>query len=45
LSGLVTLALWTAGILLAAGGVTAIVHRLRLATGPALASPQRGAAD
>jgi TRAP-type C4-dicarboxylate transport system permease small subunit len=45
LSGFVTLALWTAGILLAAGGVMAIAHRLRLATGPALASPQRGAAD
>jgi hypothetical protein len=31
LSGAATLALWAAGILLAAGGATAIVHRLRLA--------------
>jgi hypothetical protein len=35
LSGALTLALWAGGILLAAGGVMAIVHRLRLAPSPA----------
>jgi len=33
-SGAVTLAIWVAGILLAAGGLTAVVHRLRLAPSP-----------
>ncbi len=43
--GLLTLALWAGGLLLAAGGVTAVVHRLRLDSAPALSSAQRGAAD
>jgi hypothetical protein len=44
-AGLALLALWVAGILLAAGGISAIVKRLRLPTGTALPSPERGLAD
>jgi len=45
LTGLAILALWVAGILLAAGGVSVIVKRLQLQSGPALPSPERGSAD
>ena len=45
LAGLATLALWVAGILLAAGGLSAVAKRLRFAPGNAVPSPQRGGAD
>jgi len=45
LTGFAILALWVAGILLAAGGISAILKRLRLASSPALPSPERGSAD
>jgi hypothetical protein len=45
LTGLAILVLWVAGILLAAGGVSVIVKRLQLQSGPALPSPERGSAD
>jgi hydrogenase/urease accessory protein HupE len=45
LTGLAILALWVAGILLAAGGISVIVKRLRLPNTPALPSPERGSAD
>ena len=44
-SGLAILALWVAGILLAAGGLSVIAKRLRLTQGDELPSPQRGVAD
>ena len=44
-AGLATLALWIAGILLAAGAITTIAKRLGIANGAALPSPQRGSAD
>jgi hypothetical protein len=45
LAGLAILAFWVAGILLAAGGLSVIAKRLRLPSGPALPSPERGSAD
>jgi hypothetical protein len=45
IAGLMILAFWVAGILLAAGGVVAIAKRPRFATGPELPSPERGSAD
>ena len=45
LAGLAILALWVAGILLAAGGISVILKRLRLPSSPALPSPERGSAD
>jgi hypothetical protein len=45
IGGLAILAFWVAGILLAAGGISVIAKRLRLARSPALESPQRGLAD
>jgi len=44
-AGLALLALWIAGILLAAGGISAIARRLRLPTAPALATRERALAD
>jgi len=44
-AGLLTLALWAGGLLLAAGAVTTVVHRLRLGAAAALSSPQRSAGD
>ena len=44
-AGLAILALWVAGILIAAGGLSVIVKRLRFASGDGLQSPQRGVAD
>jgi hypothetical protein len=44
-TGLLTLALWVTGILLAAGAVSVIAKRLRLAAGNNLASRLRGVAD
>ena len=44
-AGLAILALWVAGIVLAAGGLSAVAKRLRLAPGDGLPSPQRGVAD
>jgi hypothetical protein len=43
-AGLAILALWVAGILLAAGAISAIAKRLRLPAG-SLSSPERGLAD
>jgi nitrate reductase gamma subunit len=43
--GLAILALSVAGILLAAGGISVILRRLRLQSGRALPSPERGSAD
>lgn len=43
--GVTTLALWVAGLLVAAGIVITIAKRLGLATVSALPPPQRGAAD
>ena len=45
IAGLAILAVWIAGILVAAGAITIIAKRLRLVTGPALPSPERGFAD
>jgi hydrogenase/urease accessory protein HupE len=45
IAGLAILAFWVTGILLAAGGLSVIVKRLRLPSGPALPSPVRGSAD
>jgi hydrogenase/urease accessory protein HupE len=42
--GLAVLALWIAGILLAAGGLSVVVKRLRFASENAVPSPQRGMA-
>src|SRR5436189_252097 len=44
-AGLAILALWVAGILLAAGGLSVIAKRLRFTPGDGLPSPQRGVAD
>ena len=44
-AGLAILAFWVAGILLAAGGISVLAKRLRLSTGSALLSPERGSAD
>jgi hypothetical protein len=44
-AGIATLALWIAGILLAAAAISAIAKRLRFAAGNNLASRLRGAAD
>ncbi len=44
-AGLATLAIWVAGILLAAGAVTVIAKRLGISSVPALPSSQRGAAN
>lgn len=44
-TGLAILALWVAGILLAAGGLSVIAKRLRFTPGDGLPSPQRGLAD
>ena len=44
-AGLAILALWVAGILLAAGGLSVIAKRLRFAPGNAVPSPQRGVAE
>jgi hypothetical protein len=45
IGGLTILAFWVAGILLAAGGISVIAKRLRLATGPTLVSAERASAD
>jgi hypothetical protein len=42
MAGLAILALWVAGILLAAGGLSVVAKRLRFAPGNAVPSPQRG---
>jgi hypothetical protein len=44
-ASLAILALWVAGILLAAGGLSVIVKRLRFTPGDGLPSPQRGVTD
>ena len=44
-AGLAILALWVAGIVFAAGGLSVIAKRLRLTPGDGLPSPQRGVAD
>jgi len=44
-AGLAILAFWVVGILLAAGGLSAIAKRLRFTPGDGLPSPQRGLAD
>lgn len=44
-AGLAVLAFWVVGILLAAGGLSAIAKRLRFTPGEGLPSPQRGLAD
>ena len=44
-ASLAILALWVAGILLAAGGLSVIAKRLRFAPGNGVPSPQRGVAD
>src|SRR6266478_3309465 len=44
-AGLAILALWVAGILLAAGGLSVIAKRLRFTPGDGLPSPQRVVAD
>ncbi len=44
-AGLALLALWIAGILLAASGISAIARRLRLPTAPALPTRERALAD
>ena len=44
-AGLAILALWVAGILLAAGGLSVVTKRLRFAPGNAVPSPQRGGAE
>ena len=41
-AGLAILALWLAGILLAAGGLSVVAKRLRFAPGNAVPLPQRG---
>jgi HupE / UreJ protein len=45
LAGLAMLALWTAGILLAAAGLQFVARRLRFETTTSAVAPQRGAAD
>jgi hypothetical protein len=45
LAGLAMLALWTAGILLAAAGLQIVARRLRFETTTSAVAPQRGAAD
>jgi hypothetical protein len=45
LAGLAVLALWVAGLLLAAGGIRAIARRLRFTAGSVAPPPQRSAAD
>ena len=45
LAGLAVLALWVAGLLLAAGGIRAIARRLRFTAGSLASPPQRSAAD
>ena len=45
MAGLAILALWVAGILLAAGGLSAVAKRLRFAPDNAVPSPQRGGAE
>jgi len=44
-AGLAILALWVAGIVLAAGGLNVIAKRLRLTPGDGLPSPHGGVAD
>jgi hypothetical protein len=44
-AGLAILAFWVAGIILAAGGISAIAKRLRLERSSEMPSPQRGVAD
>jgi hypothetical protein len=44
-AGFAILAFWVLGILLAAGGLSAIAKRLRFTPGDGLPSPQRGLAD
>lgn len=44
-AGLAILAFWVLGILLAAGGLSAIARRLRITPGDGLPSPQRSLAD
>jgi len=44
-AGLAILALWVAGILLAAGGLSVVTKRLRFAPVTAVPSPQRGVAE
>ena len=44
-AGFAILAFWVLGILLAAGGLSAIAKRLRFTPGEGLPSPQRGLAD
>ena len=44
-AGLATLALWIAGIVLAAGGLRFIANRLHFDTVPSTAVPERGTAD
>jgi hypothetical protein len=45
LAGLAVLALWIAGLLLAAGGIRAIARCLQFPSGVVAPSPQRGASD
>jgi len=45
MAGLAILALWVAGILLAAGGLSVVTKRLRFGPGNAVPLPQRGVAE
>jgi hypothetical protein len=45
IAGVAILAIWVAGIFLAAGGISVIAKRLKLAEGAGLPAPQRGLAD
>jgi hypothetical protein len=47
MAGLTILAVWIAGVLLAAGGISSLAQRLRLGVvpGPKMPSPESGSAD